>query len=148
MRPWYGSWCFLKTSHWPAPYRQFLPHFSKLLEVLRQQGAETILILLPMRQQVIPSEHDAALQQLSDAGYSPDQIDFFSLNQEIMRRCREIGLPCLDLTPHYKAYPNPEELYQEEDQHLNEKGTALVSAAILNFLEELAQKEKNLTAEK
>ena len=59
--PWYGFWCFVKTAQWPGPYRQFLSIFPELLVRIRDQGAETILVILPMRQQVIPADHRACL---------------------------------------------------------------------------------------
>lgn len=147
MAPWYGFWCFLKADLWPSPYRHFLSNFSKLLVKIRGQGEETVLVILPMRQQVNPPDHEAALQKLRNSGYSLDQIDFFALNKEITLRCGEIGLPCLDLTPYLKSYPKPDELFQPQDQHLTEKGTELVSEAILTFLEKLSKNGERPTVE-
>jgi hypothetical protein len=147
MAPWYGCWCFLPTDLWPSPYREFRANFSQLLAKMRGQGEETVLVILPMRQQVNPVDHAAALEKMRKSGYSLDQIDFLTLNQEIMNRCGQIGLPCLDLTPYLKLYPHPDELFQPQDQHLTAKGTELASNAILTFLEKLGKNGKNPSGE-
>ncbi len=132
--PCYGYWAFLKRAYWPAPYRQFLPDFAKLMTLITDQGDHPLLVLLPWKSQVNPPDQETALRTLHGLGYSNSQIDFEALNQEITNLAQRLGLPCLDLTSTFKNFPHPQELFQADNHHVSVQGVKLMTAAIANYL--------------
>lgn len=48
--------------------------------------------------------------------------------------CREEGINCIDLTPRFKAWPNPPELFDSKEHHLSPRGYAEVAAVLYEMM--------------
>ncbi len=130
----YPDWLLLSTEAWPEPFRLYLEDFEAILAELKRQHADTLLVLFPMRKQVIPAELEQALARLRDHGHPSAEFDPPSLNRELaeMAARQQIGL--LDLYPVFVADERPQTLYQPDDDHLSARGLDLSAASILDWL--------------
>ncbi len=119
LNPYYPSWQQLDMTVWPDPYKDFRAHFSALLkETSKQQAKSTVLIMFPMREQVLANERDSAV-----ASHPKFQVN--AINSYVAGLARELGITVLDSTPLFLSHPTPQRLFQA-DQHLSSEGMSLV----------------------
>jgi lysophospholipase L1-like esterase len=114
-----------------------------------QAGARFVLMFVPYKSQVyLPLlQRTLAGDDLAKALHfslkdmpAPPDIARFSRNwlaqNELMRRfCEQVGIPFLDLTTALQErVEHGENMYFQDDSHLNEAGEALIGATLAEFL--------------
>lgn len=59
---------------------------------------------------------------------------FLPIHQRLTERCKQAGIPVLDLYPAYRGYKGPELWVHPIDQHPNEKAHAIAARAMFDYL--------------
>jgi hypothetical protein len=62
---------------------------------------------------------------------------FAGIHAKVSEAANALGIPVLDLLPHFDGYSGPELWVHESDQHANEIAHAVAGAALAGFLGEL-----------
>lgn len=121
LNPYYPAWQLAPLADWPEPYKDFRRHFKALLAAIaRQPAEETVVVLFPMRTQVIADEITSATAEL-------ERVDLTAMNRMVAEDARGAGMTVVDVTDTFRAHPDPRALFQS-DYHLSPEGMRLVVA--------------------
>lgn len=125
LNPYYPSWQLLDMTAWPEPYKDYTHHFSALVKkISRQRAEDTVLILIPMREQVLTNELDSAV-----ANHPKFQAN--AMNSYVTGIAHELGIRVIDATPHFLNHPTPHRLFQA-DHHVSAEGISLIVGLALS----------------
>ncbi|MHC4886764.1 MAG: hypothetical protein ACYTGH_16940 [Planctomycetota bacterium] len=112
------SWLLTPRSVWPQPYRDYAHDFVSILKALREQNQNTVICLLPMKEQVLRMRDDRAQAPLA-------------FNRYFASACSQIGLSLVDPISRFVEEEDVLSLFQEDDEHLSPKGTKYIVDAVL-----------------
>ena len=95
-------------------------------------GAELRIVIFPRSIQI----DDSHFAFFSSLGFELDERTLASRKPQtlLVEYCRQRGLSCLDLLPHFKARSG-EELYRINDDHLNDSGSLVAADRIAEWIQ-------------
>lgn len=117
------DWSLTKKESWPEPYLSYAADFELIFDQYLQEAGDTIVILRPMKKQVVRSEREAALSRLASK-----PIDILALNRLVNDIARRRGARVVDPTDAMQSHPDPDLLFLSGDTHLSPAGHALIAA--------------------
>ena len=114
----------------PTPqHEQVLAALRRALLALRAEAGEARLLVLVLPGFVTcwPGLHTRSLEllHLDPRDYAPGRG-----GQRVAELCRSEGVPCVDMTPVFRAQPAPAELFLPTDLHLAPAGHELVARTV------------------
>lgn len=127
--PYYPNWQMQVFDAWPEPYRLYAPHFRALMAAIGEQPAgETVVVLMPMKERVVPARREAVLATLPSDTIDPDALSRF-----VAAAAEAGGMRVIDPTAAFLAHPDAAALYQS-DGHLSAAGMDLLVGETLRAL--------------
>ena len=94
-------------------------------------GANTAMILLPTKRQVLRSEWEMTVELLR---IDPGAYDLDGPQRRLMETAGRLEIPVLDLLPVFRSAPEPDSLYWPWHSHWRPAAHALAADAIYEFL--------------
>ena len=129
------AWLLLKQEKWLEPWKSYTADFKKILGRLKAQHDDLLIVLFPMRMQIVPADLDKTNKALLAEGYAEDDIQADSFAIYLRGACRDLDIEFLDLTDNFAKAPQPDSLFIPGDDHLSAKGTALCAEHIYRYLQ-------------
>src|SRR5262249_24821318 len=108
LNPYYPPWQLTRAEDWPEPYRDYRRHFTALLTAIAKQPADrTLVVLMPMREQVIPEQRARVLAQAGNA-----VADHLAVNRFVTGIAEAAGMRVIDATGAFAAASDIKALFQ------------------------------------
>lgn len=102
---------------------------EKILKQIKEIHPNTVLVIIPSREQV---DHNRLLQAVKQLDYDINEIDKLHPNNQLEKICSKLQIELITLTPEFiNIYEKGKSsLYFEIDPHLNEDGHKLAAKII------------------
>jgi hypothetical protein len=124
----------------PAEWRDAWTHTEQLLTALRDavtaDGARLVVMIVTSREQIYPGDWQQLLQT-----YPPMQHVAWDLDgpeRRVLAWCERAGVPCVQLSPAFRARRDGPRLHFVYDGHWTAAGHALAAQQVAGFLHEMA----------
>lgn len=120
-------------------FKQVKERLQAIIEESRTRGAKPLVVILPSTLQFNRS-HFGFYERL---GFKTDERTLTTdrPQQALKDFLRPLGVPCLDLLPAFRAHRS-QELYLDQDDHMNPAGNRLAAGLVRDFLVEQVFKNK------
>ena len=114
-----------------------LESIERLHELIRADGAELLVVLLPSAEQVSPAAWSRYIDKLGVDEDDLGPLDISYPNRLVQELCALRGIASLDLTETFAAVERPQDLYllEHEDGHFSAAGHELAAARMAPFIE-------------
>ncbi len=104
---------------------------GEILKDIKEQCPNVAVVVIPSREQV---DADRLRRAVKQVGYTLDEIDRFHPSEQMAALCRQLDMPCIDLTPRfiqvYSTERTPLFFESEIEAHFNARGHALAAEMI------------------
>ncbi|MEM7069065.1 MAG: hypothetical protein AAF478_09290, partial [Pseudomonadota bacterium] len=130
-----ADWLLLKRDKWPEPFLSYSKKFEEIFGEYVAQNPGIIVVLKPLRKQVLEDNKSKAIKRLIQIGFDANDIELNSQNRFIQKITEKHGGKVLDVTKVFTTHPNNSQLYLENDSHISAVGHKLIAEQIAQFLQ-------------